>query len=183
MTNSELYLAAKGIINLVIPNLTVIKAYQSKRAPSGPYAVVSVFDSNETRYVPLIDLSNTDPVSSPIGDVNNVLHDVKQQLVTEISVNFYRDNANQHARDMLDANWRPDVHEYLLSNKLGWERNDPIANLSAEMNGKYEERAKLIFYLMHEESSPQTTNAIYSAQVILEEDDNEIANVDITSNS
>ena len=179
MTNAELYLAAKDIINLVHPNLKVIKAYQSKRAPTGSYAEVNIIEGQETHSVPLVYLSDTAKVSSPIGDVSNVSKDVRQQLISHVSVEFYRDNANQLARDMLDSCWRPDVHDFLLRNNLGWHRNDPIANLSATINGKYEERARFNVYLMHEYSVPIEVNAIYSTEVIVTEDDNQVADITI----
>ena len=182
MTNAELDLATKHIINLVHPSLKVIKAYQSKRAPTGSYAVVSVLEVSETPVVPLVTLSDTEKVDSPIGQVSNVAQSTKQQLITQITVNFYRQNANELARDMLDCAWRPDIHDYLLRNDLGWQRNDPIANLSAEINGKYEERAKFTVYMMHEQAStPSVTNAIYSTQVILKEEDETVADFNIDS--
>ena len=180
MTNAELYLAAKEIINLVHPNLTVIKAYQSKRAPTGSYAEVDVFELNESPVVPLVTLSDTEKVNSPIGQVNDVAQDIRVQLISQIAINFYRENANELAVGLMESCWRPDVHEFLLKNNLGWQRNDPVANLSATINGKFEERAKFVVYLMHEKvQPPQVTNAIYSTRTILKEEGVTVADFNV----
>ena len=182
MTNDELYLATKDIINLMHPNLKVIKAYQSKRAPSGPYAVVSSVDTKETPYPPLTKQSNTAPVTSPIGQVTNVSHNVAYQLKSTITVNFYRSNANQNAVAMLSANWVPAVHVYLIKNKLGWQSTNPVANLSAEINSKYEERAQLKIMLLHEAIRTDETNAIYSTQINVEDEkENQLESIDINA--
>ncbi len=179
MTNAELYLATKTVINMVYPEVKVIKSYQSKRAPSGLYAVVNTEGVSEYKYIPLVDLNNSEEVTSPIGEVVNVEHDVKQQLVSQVIVNFYRENANEVARDLLNANWLPEVNLYMMENNFAWERVDPVVNLSSEINGKYEERAQIDIFVLHEHTKKQTTNAIYSAEVVITEDENTVADFEV----
>lgn len=182
MNNDELYLATKDVINIVHPNLKVIKAYQNKRAPSGVYAVVNAVDTREAGYPPIIKTSNSAPVSSTIGQVTNVDFDVAYQLKSTVTINFYRDTASQLATAMISANYLPAVHTYLLKNKLGWGSARPVTNLSAPINGKYEERAQLQIVFLHEASRTDQTNAIYSTQVSVEDEKAQVLEtIDVTA--
>ncbi len=83
---------------------------------------------------------------SPVHDstqVENIL-DEKIQVATEfqLSVNFYRDGANQHAENMRAAPFRWEVQKHLYQNKLGWVRFGPIRDLTDFFSGWHEERAQ-----------------------------------------
>ena len=174
MTDNEIYLATKQIINMIHPTLKVIKGYQNKRAPAGTYAVVSAIDTKEAGYPPLQKHSKSGTIPSSIGDVTNVDFDIQYQLKSTVTINFYRDNSNQFAVGLLSANWVPRVHAYLIENKLGWHSTSQVMNLSNILNDVYEERAQIKIVFMYEQSKVDQTNAIYSAQVAVNDEDDQL---------
>lgn len=173
MTSNEIYTLVQQIVVMVtgLPGTHVIKADQTAPAPLGEYATVDTKRTSSMRGQAIIRMKNTALVSSPIGNVNNVEHDIRPQMVTQVSVNFYRGNAHDHAADLLEANKRPDISQLLFQSGAGWQQAGPINDLTALQSGEQEPRAQITIYLMHERITTATTNAIYRASVVVENED------------
>ena len=170
MTSDELYSLVQQIVVAVtgLPGTRVIKADQTAPAPQGEYATVDTKRTSSMRGQAIIRMGNTPLVDSPIGQVHNVEHDIRPQMVTQVSVNFYRGNAHDHAADLLEANKRPDISEMLFLAGAGWQQAGPINDLTALQSAQHEPRAQVTIYLMHERTQTVETNAIYSTSVVVE---------------
>lgn len=170
MTSDELYSLVQRIVAAVtgLPANKVIKADQNAPAPAGEYATVDTKRGTSMRGQAIIRRRDSAPVVSPIGNVRDVEHDIRPQMVTQVSVNFYRGNAHDHAADLLEANKRPDISEMLFLAGAGWQQAGPINDLTALQSAQHEPRAQVTIYLMHERVTVATTNAIYGTSITVE---------------
>lgn len=170
MTDDDIY----DVVHSIITNVTgiagdhVIPADDNKVAPSGPYASIHVGTSRGQRGHANVILSDTDLVSSPIGDVRDVNHDIRPQVTVDVAINFYRGNAPENALSLFQANKRPDISAQLFAAGIGWKSSGAISNLTALQSKEMEERALITISLMYEQTQTVTTNAIYSVTVIAE---------------
>lgn len=173
MTRDELYSLMHDLVVAVtgLPGNKVVKANQiDDTAPAGEYATVNVQGSKQ-RGQAIIRRSNTALVASPIGQVHNVAHDIRPQVLTDIAINFFRGNALDHAADVFEANKRPDISAMLFAAGAGWVQAGPINDLTALQSARWEPRAQITVTLAHERITAATTNAIYSASVEVEDED------------
>lgn len=170
MTSDQLYSLVQQIVVLVtgLPGEKVIKADQAAPAPLGEYATIDTKRTSTMRGQAIIRMGNTPLVNSPIGQVNNVEHDIRPQLVTQVSVNFYRGDAHGHAADLLESNKRPDISQLLFLSGAGWQQAGPLNDLTVLQSMQHEPRAQLTIYLMHERTQKVETNAIYSTNIVVE---------------
>jgi len=183
MTDSEIFdvmqvvvVAVSGLdINNVIP------ADDNQQAPAGPYASIKVGASRGQRGQANIITSNTDPVSSPIGDVLDVNHDIRPQLTVDVAINFYRGSALESASSIYQANKRPDISAALFLAGLGWKGSSAVSNLTALQSNEREERALITVTLLHEKSQVVTTNAIYTVQIAIENEGGDTIQVETVS--
>ena len=175
MTDDEIYDVMHTIIGLVtgFANENIIPADDNGKASNGSYASIKVGSTRGQRGQANIKLSDTDLVTAPIGQVRDVEHDIRPQVTAGVSVNFYRANALSNATLLLDANKRPDISQLLFESKIGWFGTDAINNLTALQSKEFEERSQITINIGYELSSKVITNAIYSAQVIVENEDSE----------
>lgn len=171
MTNNEIYLVVRNIIIAATDCPTVIKYNQNQQAPGGDYCAVSVGQPKRQRGQAIIKRSNTAPVSSPIGNVLDVNHNIYAQVISDVSINFYRGLAFDYAGQLFQANKRADVSELLFTSALGWRSTSTINNLTALQSNEWEDRAQITLSLFHELDQTVTTNAIYSVAITAENED------------
>ena len=150
MTNLELYKIMRQVVLMATNCPVVIKENPNAPSPDGEYCAISATQAKNQRGQANIKRKNTDEVSSPIGDVVNVNHDVRSQIVADISINFYRGDAHDYAMDLLQANKLPNVQEFLFTNKVGWNSAGPINNLDFLQSENWESRAQLTIKVMYE---------------------------------
>ena len=171
MTDDEIFDVMQAVVVAVtgIAINNVIPADDNHVAPSGAYASIKIGASRGQRGQANIIKSNAALVSSPIGDVRDVDHDVRAQLTVDVALNFYRDGALENASMMYQANKIPSISAQLFTAGIGWKGAGAINNLTALQSKEMEERALITITLLYERSQTTTTNAIYSVQVIAED--------------
>lgn len=172
MTNDQLYAVVHQIVTTItgLPGTKVIKAMQNADAPAplGEYAAINPYLGTTQHAQAKITRSNTAPVASPVGDVLDVAHSIKAQLVKPVSVNFYRGNAHEYAQDLAQANKRPDISQILHEAGIGWHSMDGPRDLSALQSNQWEPRAQVTINFWMEREQSATTNAIYSVEITAE---------------
>ena len=184
MTNEELYKVMRQVTSLAtgLPLSSIFQENPNAKTKKGEYCSISCTQAKTQRGQANIKHSDTAPVDSPIGQLVNVKHDVYTQLVAEVSVNFYRGVANDHAFALFQANKQPDVSALLFSNKVGWRNAGPVNNLTALQSESFESRAQVTIFVMYEVNRSVDTNAIYSVGLIAEDEDtNVLESITITS--
>lgn len=173
MTRENLFDIVRQIIMTVTGVPECILADPNAPSPSGEYASVEPMLSLGQRGQANTYRENTSPVTSPIGDVNNVSVDTRAQVMARCSVNFYRGDARYRASRLMQCNKRPDISALLFKNKLGWNGVEPVNDLTALQSNQYEQRSQITLKLMYELLDPVEINAIYSAQIIVENEKGE----------
>lgn len=180
MTREQLFDILRPIIMTVTGVPECILADPNAPSPQGEYASVEPLLSIRQRGQANIIRTDTAPVTSPIGPVNNSNVDVRAQVIANCSINFYRGDARYRASRLLQANKRPDISVILFQNKIGWNGAEPINDLTALQSNQREQRAQITIRLMYEIIDPVIINAIYSAQLIVEnEKGDELLNVTV----
>lgn len=176
MTDNEIY----DVFHQIITTITglagdhVIPADDNQPAPDGAYASIKVGQTRGQRGHANQVLKNTALVTSPIGQVRDVEHDIRPQVTNDISLNFYRAGAGENAGLMYQANKRPDISQILFQAGIGWRNASAINDLSFLQSQEMEERAQLTITVWYEQTQKVTTNAIYSATVSVENEDGDI---------
>lgn len=170
MTDNELYDLVHSIVATVtgLANDHVIPADDNEESPDNAYASIKIGASRGQRGQANITKSNTGLVSSPIGNVRDVNHDIKAQVTVDVSINFYRGNALENAVNMFQANKRPDISALLFTANVGWRNANPINDLTALQSKEQEERSQITITLMYEQIQSVITNAIYQVDIIAE---------------
>lgn len=137
-------------------------------APAGEYCAVSI-NGGARRYAKGgSKFTNIGPVASPIGNVYDVGQQVRQSVLRDVSLNFYRGNANDYAVIMLGAKQRGDVHYLLLTNGIGWISAGPVNDLTALQSNRYEPRAEVSATFATTETQDVVSNAIYNVPTTVE---------------
>ena len=184
MTNNELFAIVRQIVMLVteLPDGKVIIRDPNAPAPQGEYCSVDVNGSSRRYSKGGYRTKNIGPVSSPIGDVYDIEQTVTQHVLRDVSLNFYRGQANDRAVSMLGASKRFDVHELLIRNKLGLINTGPVNDLTALQSNQFETRAELTITIGSLETQVVTGQSIYQSDVAVEnESGNQIAAQTIAS--
>lgn len=171
MDNLELYKLMREIVLIATDCPVAIKSNPNATSPDGEYAAISTTGAKGQRGQAIVRKSNTDIVSSPIGDVYDINHAISAQVVDSVTINFYRGNASDYAAQLFQANKRPDIQELLFINKVGWNGANPINNLTALQSEDWESRAQIVIRLTYEKTATVTTNAIYQIPVELQDFD------------
>ena len=172
MTDNEIY----NVVHAIIIRMTglagdhVIPGDDNKDSPSGSYASIKVGTSRGQRGQANTVQTNTALVSSPIGQVRDVEHEIKAQLTISVGINFYRAGALENASKLFQANKLPSVAAELFAAGLGWNSTSAINNLSSLQSRDVEERAQITLILLYEQSVTETVNAIYSVPVGFEDE-------------
>lgn len=180
MDREQLFDVIRQIILTVTGVPECILADPNAPSPKGVYASVEPMLSVRQRGQANIHRSDTAPVTSPIGPVNNSIVDVRAQVIVNCSVNFYRGDARNNASKLFQCNKRPDISALLFQNGIGWNGTDQINDLTALQSNRKEQRSQVTLRLMYELSDPVEINAIYSVQIITEnEDGDELSNITI----
>lgn len=169
MTNDDLFNLVRQIVLTVTGVPEAIEANQNAPAPAGDYATVWVKPNRQQRGQAIIRHSSTDLVTSPIGQVHDVNHDIRPQVIGQVSVNFFRGSAHSYAAQLFEANKRPDVSELLFNAGVGWKQTGPVNDLTALQSNQNEPRAEITLSLMFEQTQNVTSNAIYSATINAED--------------
>lgn len=175
MTDDQIYTVFQQIIMDVtgLAGTNVIPADDNHQAPSGAYASIKVGQSRGQRGHANQILKNTALVSSPIGMVRDVEHDIRPQVTNDISVNFYRGAAGEYASALFQANKRPDVSQALFQAGIGWRNANAINDLTALQSNEMEQRAQITITVWYEQSQKVVTNAIYSTSITVENENND----------
>ena len=170
MTDNDIYNAVHSIIAIVtgLGNDHIIPADDNRPAPASSYASIKVGADRSQRGQANIVKSNTGLVSSPIGDVKDVNHDIKSQVVVDVSINFYRSNAIENASDLFQANKWPTISDLLFQAGIGWKGAGPVNDLTVLQSQEQEERSQITITLLYEQTKSVITNAIYEVQVVVE---------------
>ena len=171
MDNLELYKLARQIVLTATDCPVAVKSNQNKPSPDGEYCAISTTGSKRQRGQAVVRRSNTEVVTSPIGDVTDLGHAVSAQVIADVTINFYRGEANYYASQLFQANKRPDIQELLFKAKVGWNGAAPINNLTALQSENWETRAQIVIRLTYEQTSSVVTNAIYQIPVDVEDFD------------
>lgn len=170
MTDSELH----DLVNTIIATVTglandhIIPADDNEESPDDAYASIKIGASRGQRGQANIIKSNTALVSSPIGDVRDVNHDVRAQITVDVAINFYRGNAIENATKLFQANKLPTISDLLFTANIGWKGAGAINDLTALQSKEREERSQITLTLLYEQSQSVITNAIYQVQVVVE---------------
>lgn len=170
MTDNELY----DLVHTVIATVTglagdhIIPADDNEESPDNAYASIKIGSSRGQRGQANITKSNTALVASPIGQVRDVNHEVKAQLTVDVIINFYRDNAIEKAVNLFQANKLPNISDLLFAANVGWKGASAINDLTALQSKEREERSQITLTLLYEQTQSVVTNAIYSVEVIAE---------------
>lgn len=173
MTDEDLYDLVHSIITAVtgLANDHVIPADDNEESPDNAYASIKIGASRGQRGQANIIKSNTDLVASPIGQVRDVNHEVKAQITVEVAINFYRSNALSNAVSLFQANKLPTISDLLFAANVGWRGASAINDLTSLQSKEREERALITLTLLYEQAQSVITNAIYSVEVIAENED------------
>ena len=155
MTDEELFDLLRTIILLATGVPECILADPNIGAPEGEYCSVRPSQSVENKGQPIIRKANAGALDITV--------DVRAQLISEVSINFYRGEALHFARKLKGANKRPSISALLFAADLGWNRTGPVNNLTALQDDNQEQRAQISVYIMYEEfdaGDVETINAI-----------------------
>jgi len=164
MTNNELFAIVRQIVMIVtgLDDDHVVIRDPNIGSPGGEYCAIAV-DGPSRRFAKGgYKLANIGPVQSPIGDVYDVGQQVRQTVLRDVSINFYRGNANDHAVKILGAKQRFDVHNILLANGIGWISAGPVNDLTALQSNRHETRAEVSATFATLETQDVVSNAIYT---------------------
>ena len=170
MTDSELY----DLVHTIIATVTglagdhIIPADDNEESPDNAYASIKIGSSRVQRGQANIVKSNTDLVTSPIGQVRDVNHEVRAQITVDVAINFYRGNALENAVKMFQANKLPTISDLLFFANVGWKGASAVNDLTALQSKEREERSLITLTLLYEQTQSVVTNAIYSVEVIAE---------------
>ena len=165
MTEEELFDTLRPIILTVTGVPECILADPNARAPDGDYAAV-----RPKKAVGQRGQSNVKLVNKPLSPID-LDTSVKRQVVTEMSIQFYRGGALDYAPKLIDANKRSDISEILFKAKVGWRNVGPVNNLTALQSDSQEPRSQISIFLMYEETDEFSVNSIERVRVDTEYSD------------
>ena len=171
MTNSDIYELVFDIVNTVTGLTEIYPANDNTKKPDVTYAAINVNTAKRQKGQANVNTSNTAPVSSPIGNVNDVNYDIRPQVIHDVIINFYRTGANELAASLFQANKRPDIQVMLWDKSVGWQGCGPVNDLTGLQSEKYEERAQVTIRLMYELTPNLDWNAIYQVPIEVQESD------------
>ena len=183
MTDDDLYNLVHSIITAVtgLAGDHVIPADDNEESPDNAYASIKIGSSRGQRGQANISKSNTGLVASPIGQVYDVNHDVKAQITVDVAINFYRSSALENAVKMFQANKLPTISALLFAANVGWKNASAINDLTALQSKEREERSQITLILLYEQTQSVITNAIYSTQVIAENENGDTIQTETVS--
>ena len=164
MTDDEIFDAIRPIILSATGVAECIKSDPNALAPLGEYCSVSVHSGVNQRGQAIDYSSSTSGVASL--DI-----DIRSQLVSEVSINFYRGQAVNFATRIPQANKLPDISAQLFASGMGWQRAGPINKLTGLQSGAMEERAQVSIYVLHEQPVTAVINSIEAVTWDIEDED------------
>lgn len=138
----------------------VILGNQSAPAPNGPYATV-VTTSVQADGVDWINYVEDDP-----GEADSLLDATTVgNREASFSVQFFREDVFEHAREVLQYPHTPNGHFFLLQNKMAWRSESPIIN-SDQVNPSnvWDNRAGITLNLGFKEITIQQINSLTSQE-------------------
>jgi hypothetical protein len=174
MTELELFALVREIVLLVTGVPTVILADQNAPAPSGPYAAIRPKQSIAER-------GQANIVRTVAAGGLTLSESIKAQVVTEVSINFYRTGAHDYAEKMKQADKRSDVFAILYKAGVGWRNSAAINNLTSIQADNWEQRSQISIFLMYEVDQSVTVNTVGSVVIAVENEDADlIEQVEVT---
>ena len=178
MDKLDLFNLMREIVLGVTGVPVAILANQNQKAPEGEYCSIHVDSSRRQRGQANVINKDVGPVSSPIGNVFNVEYDIRSQIVADITLNFYRGDANLYASQMFQANKLPSIQLLLFEADVGWQGAGPVNDLTALQSSQQEPRAQTIIRVLYEQSVLETVNSIYYVLTEIQDEDGNIINSD-----
>ena len=143
MTRLELYNIMYPIVKLATGIPITIIANDNHGAPAGSYCSIEPFADIGER-----GQANQSHTKNGTLDADVI---IKRQLVVQVSVNFYRDNAKWYASRLKQCNKRPDVQALLRAAGIGWNNTSNVRDLTSLQSGKYEQRSQIAITLWYED--------------------------------
>lgn len=143
----------------------VIIGNQSSPAPSGEYATVLTLTvaADGLDWNKFIE---TDPGS---GD-GELTADTMGNREAEFSVQFFRTNVMENARNVLQYAKTPNGQFFLQQNKMAWRQESPASQADSVVPGNtWEDRAAITLnFGFIETNTPQQINALTSQEITIE---------------
>lgn len=171
MNKLDLFNLIREIVLGVTGVPVAILANQNQQAPQGEYCAIQIDSSRRQRGQANVINKDVGPVSSPIGNVFNVGFEIRSQIVAEVTLNFYRGDANLYASQIFQANKLPSIQLLLWNAKVGWQGSGPVNDLTALQASQQEPRAQIKIRLLYEQVIEETVNSIYGVLTEVEDED------------
>lgn len=152
MTNNEIFAALRPHILNVTGVSECILADPNGPSPDGPYASVRPRQSIRERGQANIIMTD--------GANDNIVYEIRAQIVASCEINFFRGEAMQYAEMLKECHKRPDVCWPLWKAGIGWGGTEPVNNLTALQASNFEQRAQIIVKLLYEAVNTVTVNNI-----------------------
>ncbi len=169
----DIVLAVTGVPSCILAN-------QNKPSPNGEYCAIHIDGPKRQRGQANIIDKNTDAQPSPIGNVFNVNTEVRAQVNADITLNFYRGDANLYATSMYQANKLPSISAMLYAANVGWQGSNAVNDLTALQSNQQEPRAQLVIRVMYEQVVDEVVNSIYGVLTEVQNEDGDIIIEDFT---
>lgn len=122
-----------------LPMNRIIKANQSKNLPRDPCCLYNVQPSlpqgAPRKSQVEVDAEDCDIPNWKDFDVTTI-----QRVRVRVSCNFYRYPAEDYAWKLPNCNWRQPISDHLLINQMQWNGTSTPNNLTALVQGEYDQR-------------------------------------------
>ncbi len=140
----------------------VIIGNQSSPAPSGDYATVLTLNVTADG----VDWNKFIEITPGSGQLTA---DTKGNREAEFSVQFFRDNVMEYARNVLQYAKTPNGQFFLQQNKMSWRQESSASQVDAVVPGNtWENRASITLNFGFIETNTQEINALTSSEITLE---------------
>lgn len=162
MTDDELFDVLRQVVLISTGLENCVLADQNAPSVKGEYATIKPNQTVNQR-------GQANVSRSSVPGVPTVNIDIRSQVISTCSVNFYRGNARNNALKLKQCNKRPDVSEILFKAGVGWNHAGPVNDISALQSGNIEQRTQLNLFVMYELLTQTTQNSIERITLIGED--------------
>ena len=162
MNKIDLFRVLRPIVMRVTGVPECIMADPNAQAPTGSYCAIRTH-SHVRKWSEGVQVHK-------VTDRRTIETTIRQQLVDEATIEFYRDGAIDYAQKLFDARSLPSVTDDLMRHKVGVSEVQPVQNLTTLFNGKQEERASIAFTLFYEHLIHDEVNTIEQVGVVIEDE-------------
>lgn len=160
MTNEEIFAVLRPHV-MAVSNVPECILYgQNENAPSGAYASIQPGYMVDER-------GQANIINKDVID-DQVESDVRPQVAMTCIVEFYRGNAHENARSLLQFGRLQNVVWDLFKYGVSIRSTSNVMDLTALQSSNYEKRARIELYLWMTLSTKYTVNNILGTSVIAE---------------